>query len=274
MSYAREQPEIDSARTDNEVPALSGVSLTRRFGGLLAVDDVNLAVPTRVIAGIIGPNGAGKTTLLNLLSGAVPPSSGRVLLGKTDITQANATSRAAVGVRRTFQNIKLFTQMTVLDNILVGQHVQTRGWVLGGVLRGPAVRRAELAARQRAHQVLDDIGLRCAPEALAGSLSYGDQRRLEMARALAAAPKVVLLDEPAAGLNSAEKARTAELIASLPSQFELSVLIVEHDMDLIRNTCSHVTVLDYGHVLCEGPPTTVLRDQRVIDAYLGTGDEP
>jgi branched-chain amino acid transport system ATP-binding protein len=266
--------QIESTGSEQRVePALRGRELTRRFGGLLAVDSVDISVLPKTIAGIIGPNGAGKTTLLNLLSGAVKPTSGRVWLGSTDLTSKGATDRASEGLRRTFQNIRLFTQMSILENLLVGQHVQLRGWLFGGVVQGRSVRIAERDARERAMEVLEAVGLTQAPSRLAGELSYGDQRRLEMVRALVARPKVLLLDEPAAGLNSAEKSRTAELILQLPEFFGVTVVLVEHDMDLVSRTCDHVTVLDYGHVLCSGPPREVLNNPEVIEAYIGVEEE-
>jgi branched-chain amino acid transport system ATP-binding protein len=250
-------------------PALAGRRLTRRFGGLTAVDNVDISIPQQSIVGVIGPNGAGKTTLLNMLSGAIKPTSGNVLLAGKDVTKLGPTQRAAAGLRRTFQNIRLFSQMSIMENVLVGQHVKLRGWVVGGVLRGRTVRACEAAARDNAMEVLDVVGLDHDPTRLAGELSYGDQRRLELARALAADPTVLLLDEPAAGLNSAEKSRTAELILELPGLFGVTVVLVEHDMDLVSRTCQQVTVLDYGIELCSGTPHTVLNDPRVIEAYIG-----
>jgi branched-chain amino acid transport system ATP-binding protein len=173
-------------------------------------------------------------------------------------------------LRRTFQNIRLFPGMTVIENVVVGMHVQTKGWLTGGILGGPRVRFAEVAALHTAYEVLTEMDLANQAGALAGSLSYGKQRRLEIARALASRPRVLLLDEPAAGLNSAEKRQAADMIASLPEQYDLSVVLVEHDMDLVSRTCTSVSVIDYGRPLCDGPPAQVLQDQRVIDAYLGT----
>ncbi len=251
---------------------LSARGLTRRFGGLLAVDDVDLDVPRDTVVGIIGPNGAGKTTLLNLLSGALASHHGSIVLDGGDITRSSAAQRAERGLRRTFQNIRLFTSMTVLENVVVGMHVQTRGWLLGGILRWPSVRSAERTALDRAYDTLQALGLHTKSRAPAGGLSYGDQRRLEIARALASGPCLLLLDEPAAGLNSAEKREAADLISGLPTRFGLSVVLVEHDMDLVSRTCSNVTVLEYGRLLCDGPPEQVLTDERVIAAYLGTDE--
>ncbi|GAA3536123.1 ABC transporter ATP-binding protein [Nocardioides daeguensis] len=249
---------------------LSATGLVKRFGGLIAVDGVDLAVPANDIVGIIGPNGAGKTTLLNMLSGALAVDEGTIRLDGVDITQRNAASRAALGLRRTFQNIRLFGGMTVLENVLVGMHVQTRGWIAGGIIGGWGVARAERAAVETAATVLTTLGLESCANSLAGSLSYGQQRRVEIARALASSPRVLLLDEPAAGLNSAEKREATELICSLPERYGLSVVLVEHDMDLVSDTCSAISVIEYGRPLCDGRPAEVLNDQRVIDAYLGT----
>lgn len=259
-----------SATSPTATDVLSARGLKKCFGGLVAVDGVGLTVPRGQVVGIIGPNGAGKTTLLNLLSGALKADSGTILLDGADITSMSAPQRAGVGLRRTFQNIRLFTSMTVIENVVTGMHMQTRGWLVGGILGGRRVRDAEKDALDVAYDVLQSMGLADLAGAMAGSLSYGQQRRLEIARALAAGPRVLLLDEPAAGLNSAEKRQAADMIASLPQQYELSVVLVEHDMDLVSRTCSSVSVIDYGKPLCDGPPRQVLSDQRVIDAYLGT----
>jgi len=261
---------LTSSFGSRDVDVLSAHGLEKRFGGLVAVDGVSLTVPHRQVVGVIGPNGAGKTTLLNLLSGALPADSGAIFLDGKDITPMKAAQRAGVGLRRTFQNIRLFTGMTVVENVVVGMHVQTKGWLLGGIFGGPGVREAEQEAFHVAYEVLESMGLADLAGALSGSLSYGQQRRLEIARALASRPRVLLLDEPAAGLNSAEKRQAAEMIANLPEQYGLSVVLVEHDMDLVSRTCSSVSVIDYGKPLCDGPPRQVLSDQRVISAYLGT----
>ncbi|WGX97475.1 ABC transporter ATP-binding protein [Nocardioides sp. L-11A] len=249
---------------------LAAHGLAKRFGGLVAVDGVDLAVPAGQIVGIIGPNGAGKTTLLNLLSGALRADEGTILLDGADITRRNAAQRAALGLRRTFQNIRLFGGMSVLENVVVGMHAQTRGWIAGGIVGGPRVARAEQDAFDTALAVLDALDLGTRVDHLAGSLSYGEQRRVEIARALASSPRILLLDEPAAGLNSAEKRAAAELIRTLPERYGLSVVLVEHDMDLVTHTCATVSVIEYGRPLCAGRPAEVLSDQRVIDAYLGT----
>jgi branched-chain amino acid transport system ATP-binding protein len=193
------------ATAQKVAPALRATDLTRRFGGLVAVDGVSLEVQAGSVVGVIGPNGAGKTTLLNLLSGAVACNGGSVVVGERDLTKVNAAGRSAAGLRRTFQNIRLFTSMSVLENVMVGQHTRTRGWLGGGIIRWPAVRQAEADALDRARHLLNEFGLGTREHDPAGSLSYGEQRRLELVRAVSADPSVLLLDEPAAGLNSAEK---------------------------------------------------------------------
>ena len=256
--------------TPNGERLLVASGLTKRFGGLIAVDGANLQVSAQQVVGIIGPNGAGKTTLLNLLSGALVADAGTIYFDGHDISKAGASRRASHGLRRTFQNIRLFTTMTVLENVVVGLHPQTKGWLLGGMLGGRRVRQAEAQAVDRAKEVLDALGMTRRNRDLAGSLSYGEQRRVEIARALASSPRLLLLDEPAAGLNSSEKRDAADLIRSMPERFGVAVVLVEHDMALVSRTCSHVAVMDYGKPLCEGPPEKVLADPRVIEAYLGT----
>ena len=245
---------------------LSG--LTRRYAGLVAVDSVDLVVEPNTIHAIIGPNGAGKTTLFNLISGIVAPSEGRIHFLGHDITAEPAFRRAALGMGRTFQNIRIFAAMTVLENVLTGLAPRFPGGLAAVVAMLPGVRRAERAAIARAREVLDLVGLLPKASEQATSLSYGDQRRLEIARALAAAPRLILLDEPAAGMNQAETAGLATLVRKIRAA-GTTVLLVEHDMSFVMDLSDRVTVLNFGRRIHEGPPSEVKREPRVIEAYLG-----
>ncbi len=242
--------------------------LTRRYAGLVAVDSVDLAVAPGTIHAIIGPNGAGKTTLFNLISGLVTPSEGQISFLGHSITAAPTFRRAALGMGRTFQNIRIFGGMTVLENVLTGLAPSFKGGI-GAVVAGlPALRRAERAAIARALDVLDLVGLRAQSDAPAASLPYGDQRRLEIARALASSPRLVLLDEPAAGMNPAETAALALLVRKIRGS-GTTVLLVEHDMSFVMDLSDRVTVLNFGRRIFEGSPAEVRREPRVIEAYLG-----
>jgi ABC-type branched-subunit amino acid transport system ATPase component len=249
-------------------PLLETAALSRRFGGLVAIDGVDLAIAAGAVHGLIGPNGAGKTTLLNLVSGHLAPSSGTITFEGRDITRPAPERRAAAGVRRTFQNLKLFREMTALANVMVGLHTQTRADIFHALARTPFQRREEAAIAARAREALDFVGLAAIADQPAGSLPYGHQRLLEIARAFVAKPKLLLLDEPAAGLNGAESRRLVDLIHSI-SATGITIMLVEHHMDVVMPTCDRITVLDYGRKLAEGTPAEIKRHPEVVKAYLG-----
>ena len=251
-------------------PILDIAALTRRFGGLIAIDDVSTAIDSGEIRGIIGPNGAGKTTLLNMISGHLRPSSGRFRLAGHDITGLRADKLAAMGVRRTFQNVRLFGDMTVLGNVLVGLHANGRAGIFAALFRTSGQRREERSMMEAGMRALERVGLAAQADAIASSLAYGHRKVLEIARAIVAAPKVLLLDEPAAGLNASEATDLIKVIRRINGD-GVTVVIVEHHMEVIMNVCSKVTVLNYGKHLAEGTPAEVQSNARVIEAYLGRG---
>ena len=247
---------------------LEGV--TRRFGGLVAVDDVSFEVPTEGVTAVIGPNGAGKTTLFNLISGSLPPSAGQIVFDGQDITGRPPARNAAAGLVRTFQLVKLFEDLSVLDNVKVGCHLRGKAGLFAALLRPGSAHREEAAVDARARELLAFAGLSAFAEEPAAGLPYGRQRMLELARAMAAGPKLILLDEPAAGLNTEESAALSRIIRRI-AEDGTSVLLIEHDMTLVMNTADRVVVVDFGRKIAQGTPAEMRADPAVIAAYLGTG---
>jgi branched-chain amino acid transport system ATP-binding protein len=251
---------------------LSLQRVTRRFGGLIAVDAVDLEVADGGVTAVIGPNGAGKTTLFNLISGFQTPNSGRVIFAGNDITARAPEAIAAAGLVRTFQLVQLFQNLSVLENIQVGCHLHTEGGFWSALLRTRRTRQAEREVEARARELLGFVGLEAAADAEASALAYGQQRLLEIARSLAARPRLLLLDEPAAGLSADETKRLSAAIRAIAER-GTTVLLIEHDMKLVMNTADTIAVLDFGRKVAEGPPAQVCEDPAVIAAYLGVGHD-
>jgi branched-chain amino acid transport system ATP-binding protein len=249
---------------------LQTIGLRKEFGGLVAVDDVDFLVPEGAIVSLIGPNGAGKTTFFNMLTGVYKPTSGRVVFAGEDMRGKPPHAYTQRGIGRTFQNIRLFQNMTALENVLVGMHVRLKGNLFEAIVRTPRVKHEETEARDRARELLSFSGLRRKDHEIGRNLSYGDQRRLEVARALATQPKLLLLDEPTAGMNPQETAEFTAFVGKLRAERGLTVLLIEHDMRVVMGVSDRVTVLDYGERIAEGTPQEIQRNERVIEAYLGT----
>ena len=258
-------PERDADKS----AVLECIDLGITFGGLKAVDNFNIALGRTEIAGLIGPNGAGKTTIFNLLTKVYEPTHGTILLNGRDIASMNTAQVNRAGIARTFQNIRLFHNQTVLENVLIGLHNSMKYTMVGSVLRLPSYWKAEKNAKEQAMEYLSLFHLEDHANDLAGALPYGAQRRLEIARALATKPSLLLLDEPAAGMNPSETSELMENIVKIRDTFQIAILLIEHDMNLVMNICEGIAVLNFGRIIAKGTPDDIRSNPAVIEAYLG-----
>jgi branched-chain amino acid transport system ATP-binding protein len=257
--------------TEPSAPLLDVRQVTKQFGGLTAVKDLSLQVPRGALFGLIGPNGAGKTTVFNLLTGVYEPTEGQIVFNGRRVDRKRPYQIASYGMTRTFQNIRLFPDMTVLENVMTAQHLRSRQWLADAVVGTPRHHREERAATARAMDLLGIFGLQDLAGETATALPYGSQRRLEIARALATQPKLLLLDEPAAGMNPQESVDLMDLIRWIRTEFDLTILLVEHNMRVVMGICERIQVIDYGEVIAVGTPAEIQRNPAVIQAYLGGG---
>jgi branched-chain amino acid transport system ATP-binding protein len=255
--------------TSTDGDLLVAADIRKEFGGLVAINDLTFTIPNRSIVSLIGPNGAGKTTFFNTLTGLYKVTEGEITFDGIDVTDKPPHAITKLGVGRTFQNIRLFPQMTALENVLVGMHSRLKGGIVRSILHTPGIKREEREATERARELLKFVGLHRRDDAFANSLPYGDQRRLEVARALATEPKLLLLDEPTAGMNPQESADFTAFVRRLRDESKLTVLMIEHDMRVVMGISDRVSVLDYGEKIAEGSPKEVQANERVIEAYLG-----
>jgi branched-chain amino acid transport system ATP-binding protein len=260
--------EINTSVSNSSI-VLEAIKLTRRFGGLVAVNNVSFTVNKHEIFGLIGPNGAGKTTLFNLITGLIPSSSGQLLYQGREISQQRPHQIASLGIARTFQNIRLFAELSVLENVRIARHLHTKSGMITGILGIPPAPIEEEKSKQKALELLELVGLSDRAEEKARNFAYGDQRRLEIARALALEPQILLLDEPAAGMNPSEKQQLSEFIRSLRDRFNLTIILIEHHVPLVMGLCDRIAVLHFGELIALGKPSVVRNDPAVIEAYLG-----
>ena len=262
--------QLADSQKNLDRPLLEAKALTRRFGGLVAVNNVSFSVNEGEIFGLIGPNGAGKTTLFNLVTGLIYPSDGQMLYRGNKISNLRPHQIAKKGIARTFQNIRLFSDLSALENVMIAQHIHTKSGLFAGVLGLPPAPREEQKTRSRAFELLELVGLSDRADEKATNFPYGDQRRLEIARALALEPQVLLLDEPAAGMNPSEKQQLSHFIRQIRDQFSLTILLIEHHVPLVMGLCDRIAVLNFGQLIAIGNPAEVKSDRAVIEAYLGT----
>ncbi len=275
MNSHNPPPTTNPASSDSSVgiidalPLLEAKELTRRFGGLVAVNHVSFTVNKNEIFGLIGPNGAGKTTLFNLMTGLIEPSSGQLIYQGENISQLRPDQIAAKGIARTFQNIRLFGELSALENVAIARHIHTKSNPIMGMLGLPSATSEETRSQKKAQALLELVGLSDRAQEKASNFPYGDQRRLEIARALALEPQILLLDEPAAGMNPSEKHQLSEFIREIRAQFNLTVILIEHHVPLVMGLCDRIAVLDFGELIALGDPANVRNDPAVIEAYLG-----